>query len=440
MKAQCILMGCGLLVVYSLFFTFSEGWNGQSRWALSLALARRGTTAVDEFIGESRDVSVSGGRLYAAKAPGMGILGAPVVWLGDRIVAPGDPTGDAAKRLLVRVILVSVPAAMLAVLLCMAHTPSAALTAAACCVASPVLPYATLFYGHVPSALCLMAAWMLAREKRHLWAGVVAGLGCAIDYLTALGIVGVVVLVALEDRRGAVRLVFGMLPGAALVAGYNLASFGTPLATGYENLADEGFAEAMSHGYRGIGAPALRTLVPMLFGTYRGLFLLSPWLLLWPVAALKLRSRHELIMTVAVPVFYLVLLSGFPAWWGGASCTVRHAIIVLPLMAWAVGTLGGRWRRLLLVLAAMSWVAQIGFTATEPEMPEDVAFPLAHFVVPRILAGRFRGTVLGAGGIGQAVALALAVGFSWGVLIAAWRMRRELSPDSAARILSPADD
>jgi hypothetical protein len=160
----------------------------------------------------------------------------------------------------------------------------------------------------------------------------------------------------------------------------------------------------------------------MLFGTYRGLFLLSPWLILWVVAAVQMRrSRQDLVMTVGVPGLYLLLFSGFPAWWGGASCTVRHAIPVIPLMAWAVATLRGRWRGVLLFLGLLGSAVQLGFTLTEPEMPEDVAFPLVGFVVSHVAAGRLRATLFGAQWPGQWAAVAVACAACIAAWVTAWR-------------------
>lgn len=317
---KCAAIGVMVLSVYGLVVTLVEGWNSQSRWALSLAIARRGTTAVDEFIGESRDVCVSQGRRYAAKAPGMGILGAPIVWCADRIAASSSFKTEAAKRYLVRMALVSVPAVAMGVMLCASGAPSAALAAVSCCLGSAVFPYATVLYGHVPAALCLLAAWLLSRHGRLFWAGMAAGCGILIDYLAAPGVAMLIAVVALTRRRRAVRMIAGMVPAGVVLAGYNLLSFGTVFASGYEGLADAEFAAAMSRGFRGVGPPSLRALGRMLFGTYRGLFLHSPWLLLWPVAAWKYRGDwQEAVMTAGLPAFYLIMLSGFPVWWGGRA-------------------------------------------------------------------------------------------------------------------------
>ncbi|MCU0610782.1 MAG: hypothetical protein MUE60_03210 [Candidatus Eisenbacteria bacterium] len=434
MKARCLVFACTLCVIYVLFFSFAEGWNGQSRWALSLALARSGSTAVDEFIGESRDVCLSRGHFYAAKAPGIGLLGAPLVWGADRIVPSRSPSAEVAKRFLVRMVLVSMPAAMIGMILCRSGLPSAGLAAAACCLGSPVMPYATLLYGHVPSALALLGAWRLAASRAFVPAGIAAGAAIAVDYLSGVGVAFLLLVVAWESRRALSRMLLGMLPAGLLVCLYNLVSFGTPLATGYEGLADEEFAAIASQGFRSVGAPSLRNLAALSFGTYRGLFLLSPWLILWFAAALRARRPwQERMMTVVLPGAYLVLLSGVPVWWGGASCGVRHAITVIPLMAWAVASLDGRWRTTLLILGMLASAAQIGFTATEPEMPEDVRFPLVDFVFPHLLTGRFRSTILAALGAGPWVALIIAgaAGVSlWGM---AWR---DGSCWAAGRIIS----
>ncbi len=424
MRGACLVIGGAVLGISALFFSFVEGWNGQSRWALSLALARRGTTAVDEFIGESRDVCASGGHLYAAKAPGIGLLGAPIVWLADRFVSSTTPKADAAKRLLVRSALVSSCGALIAVLLCRAKTPLAPLASVACCLGSPVLPYATVLYGHVTAGACLLAAWRLADRGRPFTAGLLLGASIAVDYLAAPAAVVLLVLTGCPDPRGALRMLVGMLPAAILLGTYNLVSFGTVLASGYEGLVEEEFMRAMARGVRGIGMPSFRILSAMLWGRYRGLMLLSPWLVLWLVAAFRRVPWRQWVMTVAVPWAYLVMLSGFTVWWGGASLTVRHAILVVPLMAWGVSALAAGWAPVLLVLGVVSFLAHLGFTVTDPEVPENVAFPLRDFVLPRLRRGCLRSSLLGAHGPGPWVALGLAIavgGLAWGV---AWRATR----------------
>lgn len=82
---------------------------------------------------------------------------------------------------------------------------------------------------------------------------------------------------------------------------------------------------------------------------------------------------------------------------------------MLPLAAWAVRRLEGRWRGALLGLGLVSTAIQLLFVITEPEIPEDVVVPLRDFVIPRVITGRFRPTVLGAAGAGRAAAVALAV-------------------------------
>src|SRR5690606_19355673 len=143
-------------------------------------------------------------------------------------------------------------------------------------------------------------------------------------------------------RRGlrmGVWMAIGGLPWALLLAGYHTWAFGGPLQTGYDFVYLDEFAEGMAVNY-GIGAPKLEVLAQLLFGSYRGLFYLSPVLLLaaWGLGVRLVESspasdhqqpplrRADLLVAVAIVGYYLLLNSGYYMWDGGASLGPRHAV------------------------------------------------------------------------------------------------------------------
>ncbi len=73
----------------------------------------------------------------------------------------------------------------------------------------------------------------------------------------------------------------GLVMLAPLVLYNNLAVYGSPLSQGYAHLQGRAqFIGGMRQGVEGIGLPRLDALWGVTFSPYRGLFVLSPFLLL----------------------------------------------------------------------------------------------------------------------------------------------------------------
>jgi hypothetical protein len=121
---------------------------------------------------------------------------------------------------------------------------------------------------------------------------------------------------------------------------YATAVYGAPWKLGYEHLAGpEVFRTGMSAGVMGIRMPRLDVLKAMLIEPYRGLLVANPVLLMGLVAAVPVvrrRLRWESAMLITFGVF-LVIMSGYAFWDGGASIGPRHVVSGLPLVFLACG-------------------------------------------------------------------------------------------------------
>jgi hypothetical protein len=383
-----------VFLIYVLFISFAEGWNVETRWSLAKAIARDGTTRIDDYVEQSRDVVIVDGHTYSAKAPGIGLACAPLVWIMDR-VSPSErhARSDVAKRYLSRVVTVSVPAAILVAMLSVNASP---LVAAACGLGTPILPYATVLYGHVTAALLVFLSlhMMKTRFSRPWVSGFLAGLAVLVEYSAAVAVFGLFLLGFSGNRRGWLWFIVGALPTAAVFFAYNAISFGTPFATGYSGFADPEFQDAVNVGLGGFTTPSLRVFWDSLFGSYRGLLRYAPWLLLWPAGlVIHGRSRSELMISGIIPLAHFVLFSGFVMWWGGASCCMRHFIVVLPLMALPISRLRGSWVWAVGFLGMLATSVHLLFTAVEPEVPENFTVPLFDMAIPWLLHERARGSI-----------------------------------------------
>lgn len=256
---------------------------------------------------------------------------------------------------------------------------------------SIALPYSMLLFSHALSAALLFGAFMLVAPRssvlevarplrpqaRAVLAGVLAGYAIGCEY-PAVIIVALIGLYLLFGHGGpGIRLrstgcyACGVLIGAVPLLLYDLATFGTPLAQGYAYLNNPLYARGMAHGIMGVGTPMWEAAWGTTFSPYRGIFLLSPWLLLaFPGLARMARAgwRREAWLCGSVSVAYFLFQAGYAFWDGGASVGPRHFLPALPFLAFpVVFALGDRrLLRLAQVLIAVSVAEMLLIVSVRP--------------------------------------------------------------------------
>jgi hypothetical protein len=221
------------------------------------------------------------------------------------------------------------------------------LAAGAFGVASLAWPYARTFFSEPLAGLLLILAVERAYSAsvRHdrralLISGVATGLLLAtrIAALVAAPFLMLYVAAATVSCPGASRGMaerlrvmavhlglwsLGLVPGVALVIGYNLARFGLPLASGY---GDEASA---------FTTPLLTGLIGLLLSPGKSLFLYAP------VAALALagapllwrRWRLEGALLLSLVIAHVILYAHWHAWDGGGVWGPRLLLPIVPLLA-----------------------------------------------------------------------------------------------------------
>jgi hypothetical protein len=362
-----------------------NGFNQTAHYALVHSLAA-GTPNIDKSRGQVGDLSTGDaaiykGHYYATRPPGLAAASLPAFWLlkalGMRTT--GDPTtGIWALHLWS----VALPACGLLLLVAWGARnlvpDSATAIAIALGVATLVLPFATLFFSHVPSAFLVFAAFALLwrdQFRPRLWsvigAGVLAGLAVTTEYPTALAaaILGVYAI----SRGGALRRAAAY--GAGLVAGvlpllaFNVWAFGSPTHIAHEDFFSS--AEHQSGGvFLGFSLPSPYIAADLLFSTM-GLLFLTPILALGTVAAavyaFRSRYRNELLACLAIGVVYLAynstLRSVSP--FGGLG-PPRYLITIIPFLMLPVAL---AWRRFPVTAFALTFVSGVQMallTATGP--------------------------------------------------------------------------
>lgn len=431
-----------LLLAYSYVLPRWADWNQNSRFDLTRALVEHRTVAIDRYAANTGDYATINGRIVSDKAPGLSLLAVPpyalfrlvlhvppVAHLTDRIAHRGafagtlNPTGtgltddkaDTALALaFVTWVCVAIPTALLGVLLLWSfrrfspHEGANALVAVALMLATPLAAYGNAFYGHVPVAVLLFAAFFLLltagaalSRARLLALGALFAAALVMEYpaglvVAALGIWTLVILWRGRTYRGIGWLALGAAPFLLLLALYDRAAYGTLLPSGYEH--STLWQDRHSEGFLSLTYPKADALWGITFGDFRGLFFLAPVLLLAiPGFALWWRCKKDRVgWWVALWSIgaFLCFNAASAMWWGGFAVGPRYLLPMLPFCCYAAGALIPALVRFWQVavggaaLAAVSLVhvwAQL--LAGQGYPPDTLRHPLTQYVWPRLREG-----------------------------------------------------
>ena len=474
-----------LLLCYIYFFPRWADPNQNSRLDMVFAVVEDGTFQIDKYVANTVDYAKVGEHYYSDKAPGAAFLGIPLyAALRPLLETPligalttrleshrafastlrAEGTGVSAQKVRFAIVQVylsffisALPTAALAALLFLwlrAVTPLAqprAVIALGYGLATPVFAYANAFYGHQLAAFLLfLAFFLLARAPAQVGAmraclvGLLLGYAFITEYPVALmaAPIGLYGLYQFWRRRQRAPFFWLVVGGAIVAAGwmaYNTAIFGGPLELGYSR--SELWTEQHHTGFMSLTAPTLDAVWGITFSPFRGLFLLSPWLL-WapPGFALWRRSgvlRAEWWLTLAVVVGMFLFNASSSMWWGGFAVGPRYLLPMLPflalptafvLVAWGEQL----WLRLTLALSLLwSLVAVWSMTLAEQAFPSDaLRNPWAEHVLPNWAVGNIArnfGTVLGLEGFWSLTPLMLLLALA----AVAWRWLVTLQPREA---------
>jgi hypothetical protein len=366
-----------VLVAASAVLLQPFGYNQGSHLALVRALAD-GTPRIDRYRHYSGDVGYHDGHVYSNKAPGLAFATLPA-FLALR--AAHLPHGVHALSLWS----VLLPATIL--LLLVGSTVEriepglGTLTAATLGLATLVLPFTSLFFAHVLSALLGFAAFAVLWRERDgpprlalvAAAGLLAGLAVTTEY--ALALAGAVVGVYAVTRPGPIRrglaYAAGVAAGVAPLLAYDWWAFGSPTHLSYGDAARAGAAHPPA--FHGVSAPRPRVALELLLSS-RGLLVLGPVIALGAAGAVLLYRRGrraEALVVGAVAVAFVAYDAGFWGPFGGWGPGPRYLIPMLPFLAVPLALAWRRWPLTTGALAIVSAGIMLAATATDPLIPRD---------------------------------------------------------------------
>jgi hypothetical protein len=441
-----------LALAYGWLFNWSERLNNPNEMVRvhtvaaladhgTYAIARRETNpsggfrdegAVRERLGAVADRSLAcddrserpplcAGSLYAAKAPGLAVLGVPPYlaqkWLW-RLLGQGEPSRPALVWWL-RCCCVVVPTifAWLGLARHLHRTldcpPIGLAVALAGALGSLSLTYGQMFAGHQPAGLalvlsfgCVVRAGAVGRPGAVVASGLAAGSAVAIEY-PACGAALVLLAWLLVRRRSAGDLGLWVAGAAApllLLLHFHTLAFGAPWRLPYAHLEDPGFGAAQARGLFGVTLPDRDRILGSLVSPETGLYFFAPWTALaWlgigglagkRSAPFWLDRRAEGIVAWCVCLYYLWVQSSYEVWRGGWVVGPRHLTAFVPFAALAAAhgldALPARLARLGIAMLAVLGPASIAITgiasAVSQGFPETFSNPLREAALP--LLGR----------------------------------------------------
>jgi len=476
-----------LLVCYSYFFPRWADWNQNSRLNLVMAVVDQGVLYIDDYYDgctTTGDYAEYEDHIYSTKAPGSGFLGIPVYWAFQRVVggeaarwALGLLRGNegvgatlaaggsgllpeklhaALALYLVTFFTVSIPSALLGVLLygfvghfVPAQAPRvwAVLTYG---LTTSAFPYSGSFYGHQIVAVLLFAAFYLSfligqgalNPAFALGVGGLLGYAVITEYPAAL-VAGAVFLYLLYRLRRkcwiGLAVLGGLLPGLLWMA-YNLAIFHKPVAFGYEHAPL--WEDVNTAGFFSLVYPQPEAMWGITFGPFRGLFFLSPVLLLagpgFYLLARRRAWRPEFLVCLWAVLGFFLFNSSSVMWQGGYAVGPRYMVPMLPFLALPLALFAERWgergwaRGLIGLLSLWSFLAVWAETIGGQQFPDYTPNPLFRYSLPRLLVGdvaRNLGMMVGLPGWASLAALVVILGWFLWLLVRGLRaVRPGLAP------------
>lgn len=368
-----------VVALYVLIFPWHPGLrspNELCRLWQSRSIVDDGTLSINRVIerdGMVGDLSVKDGVLYPSKAPLMSFLGVPIYWVLKK-VAGEQRLPQVPQVFWSRLFLTVLPTLVMLIFLrrflmaCLEPPVAEALTVTYA-LGSLAFSYSEAFFSHQATAVLLFGAfywaWRTLRGERPTWgwavAGAFAGAAVLAEYTGALTVLCLAVYAAValwrsegsqpqRTRRiamAAALVLVGSAPFLGSLMAYHQACFGHPLTSGYKYLNDPGYQGWHVGGFLGIKLPDPKAFVLSFFSPLRGLFMLSPFLLLGVVGLKDLWAKDRALFWFGVTLLlanaYFTSSFAYESW--GWTTGPRHMTPLVPHLLLPAGLLLARLRR-----------------------------------------------------------------------------------------------
>jgi hypothetical protein len=388
-------IAAGLFVLAAVtfgYFTGGAGWNQDAHFDLTRAIVERQTLYIDGYDVNTGDVSKgTDGHIFINKPPGASILAAApyalIYTIEWSLHAPVDSM-TRINRWISTALSVGLCGALIGPILYLyGRRKMAATRTAALCVSAVILfgtivfPYSTMLFAHVPAALFLLLAFTLL-ETRPIAAGVAAGIAVSCFYVCAIAAAILVLLAFSHQRRTGIRFILGALPFGFLMAIYQWFCFGSPFRTAVEA------STPFTHGgylFGVITIPSTDALYGITISPYRGLFFVSPILLLAFVGFALMKRNASYWSLIAIVITFVLVIASFNGWHGGFAFGPRYLVPIVPLLG--IVMMATRLRPIWIGVAIISVGLNFIATATDPMPSSQLPHPVSRYLVPAFFTG-----------------------------------------------------
>ncbi len=385
------------IAVFFLIFSSWSGWNESSRIFLTKSIVDDGVFTINNYAHKTGDKSYYEGNYYSDKMPGTSFLSVPFFLLSrdsnvshfnDVFISNSSldnyqqsyPDSFNFSVFLATYFLSGLATVLTALLLYkiseefIANQKIRYLIPIIFCLGTIAISGAIYLQGHATAAFYCFSSFFIFYYKEKIFpkfwpllSGLMLGIAFLIE-MTAFFLFILLYLAFLTKKQYKESLFYliGFLSICILLLGYNYLNFNNPLEFGYFNLEwekghvsgevdfdyynqkmrDDLSLEKFDKGMEKF-IPINLLLNPtfwsyrfiiilrILFSLERGLFILSPILLLslfgFPYFYKK---RKDIFFSILFFIFMLLWFKSTPyiKWWGGASFGVRHLIIMIPFL------------------------------------------------------------------------------------------------------------
>ena len=145
------------------------------------------------------------------------------------------------------------------------------------------------------------------------------------------------------------------------------------------------------HGFMGLSTPSLHVLGEITFGVFRGLFFISPVLLLvvpgfYLMWKQEPKYRDVVVLISIIIIGFFIYNSAYLVWWGGWSTGPRFLVPVLPIMTLPIIYVFNQWLRykvgvliitVLIVASTLNvWIQSTAYIGLSPDIiyvPDSIA-------------------------------------------------------------------